>query len=82
MSDALLVALQEMPMSYKSARLIHTSMASCGTRKLAPMPFLFPNINNYKLLVSDKNSRLPKKNRADSICWSQPFLVILMLLNK
>ena len=21
-------------------------------------------------------------NRADSICWSQPFLVILMLLNK
>ena len=23
-----------------------------------------------------------RKNRADSICWSQPFLVILMLLNK
>lgn len=34
------------------------------------------------LLVSDKNSRLPKKNKADSICWSQSFLVILMRLNK
>ena len=57
-SDGLLVALQEMPMSYKSARLIHTSMASCSTRKLAPMPFLFPNINNYKhhIMATAKNN--------------------------
>ena len=63
MSDGLLVALQEMPMSYKSARLIHTTMASCSTRKLAPMPFLFPNINNYKhrIMAITKNNITPKR---------------------
>ena len=63
MPDALLVALQEMPMSYKSARLIHTAVASCTTRKLAPMPFLFPNINNYKhhFMTTKKNNITPKR---------------------
>ena len=63
MSDALLVALQEMPMSYKSARLIHTTVASCSTRKLAQMPFLFPNINNYKhyFMAKTKIDTTPKR---------------------
>lgn len=63
MPDALLVALQEMPMSYKSARLIHTAVASCSTRKLAPRPFLFPNINNYKhhFMATAKNNTTPKR---------------------
>lgn len=63
MSDGLLVALQEMPMSYKSALLIHTTMDSCSTRKLAPMPFLFPNINNYKhrIMAITKNNITPKR---------------------
>jgi len=62
-SDGLLVSLQEMPMSYKSARLIHTAVASCSTRKLAPMPFLFPNINNYKhhIMATTKNNTTPKR---------------------
>lgn len=63
MSESLLVALQEMPMSYKSAMLIHTTMASCSTRKLAPIPFLFPNINNYKhhIMATTKNNTTPKR---------------------
>ena len=63
MSESLLVALQEMPMSYKSARLIHTAVASCSTRMLAPMPFLFPNINNYKhhFMTTKKNNITPKR---------------------
>ena len=63
MSDGLLVALQEMPMSYKSALLIHTTMASCSTRKLAPMPFLFPDITNYKhrIMAITKNYITPKR---------------------
>ena len=63
MSDGLLVALQEMPMPYKSALLIHTTMASCSTRKLAPMPFLFPNITNYKhrIMAITRNYITPKR---------------------
>lgn len=60
MSDGLLVALQEMPMSYKSALLIHTTMASCSTHKLAPMPFLFHNINNH-FMTTTKNNTTPKR---------------------
>ena len=65
MSESLLVALQEMPMSYKSARLIHTAVASCSTRKLAPMPFLFPIINNYRhhLMAITKNNITPKRTK-------------------